>query len=90
MSAYTQQQVRRLRLPRIRDLRARVASSISRVARKMYAPHKGAIENLMSVPLTVLGTASIDFAAFHISHGWGWLILGVSLIILEAIIANEQ
>ena len=47
------------------------------------------IANLKAIPLTVAGTACMDFAAFHIAHGWGWLATGVSLVIIEHLIADE-
>ena len=52
-------------------------------------PHKAALANLLHMPLTVAGVACADFAAFHISHGWGFLVTGVSLIVLEHLIADE-
>lgn len=54
------------------------------------APHKVSLRNLVAMPLTVLGYASIDFAAFHLAHGWGWLVTGLSLILLEHQIADED
>lgn len=42
------------------------------------------------MPLTVAGVGCIDFAAYHLSHGWGWLATGLSLVVLEHIIADEQ
>lgn len=45
---------------------------------------------LADSPMTVLGTAGIDFAAFHISHGVGWLVTGISLVVLEYLIAPED
>ena len=53
-------------------------------------PHKAALANLLHMPLTVAGVSVIDFAAFHISHGWGFLVTGVSLIVLEHLIADEN
>lgn len=56
---------------------------------KAITPHKAALGNLASIPLTVLGAASIDYAAFHLAHGWGWLVTGISLVLLEHAIADE-
>ena len=59
-------------------------------AGKAVTPHKAALGNLASMPLTALGAACIDFAAFHVGHGWGWLITGLSLVVLEHLIADED
>jgi len=52
-------------------------------------PHKASLARLWDIPLTVLGVAGIDFAAFHAGHGWGWLVTGVSLVVVENMIADE-
>lgn len=57
---------------------------------RLVAPHKNSLRNLASIPLTAAGTGFIDFAAFHISHGWGWLVTGISLVIVEHIIADGE
>lgn len=59
------------------------------VAKGAFTPHRAALGNLASMPLTVAGVGCIDFAAWHISHGIGWLCLGLSLIVLEHLIADE-
>lgn len=66
------------RLRQLKDAAARLA----RRARPATA-------NLVSMPLFAAGLACIDFAAFHLAHGWGWLATGVSLIVLELAIADE-
>ena len=53
-------------------------------------PHKASLARLTEIPLTVIGTAGIDFAAFHIAHGWGWLATGVSLIVVEHLISDPE
>lgn len=40
------------------------------------------------MPLALLGTACIDFAAFH-WHVLGWLVTGVSLWLIEHMIADD-
>jgi hypothetical protein len=42
------------------------------------------------MPLAVAGTGFIDFAAFHVNHGVGWLVLGVSLWIVEHLVADDD
>jgi apolipoprotein N-acyltransferase len=79
------------------DLSARVKGAFLAVfaivalcAVKASTPHKAAVARLADIPLTCLGIAAIDFAAFHVAHGWGWLVLGISLIIVEHLIADDD
>jgi hypothetical protein len=55
----------------------------------LFAQHKASLKRLTEMPLTVLGTGAIDFAGFHLAHGWGWLLLGVSLLIVERMISDS-
>lgn len=57
---------------------------------KAVTPHRAALANLRAIPLTVAGTGSVDFAAFHYIHMIGWAVLGVSLVVLEHLIADEK
>ena len=59
------------------------------LAGQLVRPAKPVLANAAKVPLHIAGLASIDFAAFHVAHGWGWLVTGVSLIWLEHVIADE-
>lgn len=81
------------RLPgasRIRGLATAACRSIAATAASAVKPHKAALANLRSMPLTVAGTGCVDYAAFHIAaHGWGWLVTGLSLVVLELVIADE-
>jgi hypothetical protein len=56
----------------------------------VLSPPKGILSRLLEIPLTTLGVAGIDFSAFHVSHGFGWLITGISLIVLEYMIAVDS
>lgn len=51
-------------------------------------PPKSMVRKLLDIPFTTLGIACVDFAAFHLPHGWGWLVTGVSLIVLEFMVAE--
>lgn len=62
---------------------------VARQAVAVARPHRGAVENLKRMPLFLVGLGSIDFAAFHVAHGWGWLVTGISLIIAEHAAADE-
>lgn len=73
-------------------LRERVRSAARWTARQAASiahPHRGALANLRQMPLFLGGLASMDFAAFHLAHGWGWLATGISLIIAEHAAADE-
>ena len=73
---------------------ARFAAVVQRsaisVARAALAPHRASLKRLNDSPLTVAGTGIGDFAGFHISHGWGFAITAVSLILLEHLIADAD
>lgn len=66
-----------------------LVGTLAALGLRVVTPHKASLRNLASMPLTVLGFASIDFAAFHLAHGWGWLVTGLSLILLEHLIADD-
>lgn len=70
--------------------RLRVAGRfVAKIAIRVVSPHREALSNLVHMPLFLVGGASIDFAAFHVSHGCGWLVTGISLIVAELAAANE-
>lgn len=60
----------------------------TRAAARALKPHRNALTNLAHMPLSLAGLASVDFAAFHLGHGWGWLATGASLIIAELAAAD--
>lgn len=73
-------------------LRERLQSAArwgARQAGAVVRPHRGALANLRQMPMFLAGLASMDFAAFHLAHGWGWLATGISLIIAEHAAADE-
>jgi hypothetical protein len=73
-----------------RTARSRVAGQLRKAWRSRFLrPAKPVLANLASVPLTVAGLGCADFAAFHLAHGWGWLVTGASLMWLEHVIADE-
>lgn len=57
---------------------------------RLVSPHKNSLRNLSQIPLTATGVGFMDFAAFHLAHGWGWLVTGISLVIVEHIIADGE
>lgn len=60
------------------------------VASAVLTPHKASVKRLAEMPLSVLGTGGIDFSAFHVNHGVGFLVLGVSLWVIEHLIADVE
>lgn len=47
------------------------------------------LKNMQSIPLTIAGIGFIDCSAFFIATGVGLFVIGVSLIVLEYLIADE-
>ena len=78
--------------PRVRvaALLAVIGVTLATVAGNAVSPHKASLARLADIPLTVLGVAAIDFASFHYVHMIGWLMTGVSLVILEHLIADPD
>jgi hypothetical protein len=72
-----------------RGLKALV-NGVKRGVAAAIRPHSASLKRLTEMPLTVIGTSGIDFAAFHIAHGWGWLATGVSLLIVEQMISDPE
>ena len=77
-------------MKRFADAATAVAGTVVNVTVKALSPHKASVKRLAEMPLSVLGTASIDFAGFHLAHGWGWLLLGASLFVLESMISDDN
>jgi hypothetical protein len=65
------------------------AGTVKRAVTVALTPHKASLKRLADMPLSVAGTGGIDFAAFHIGHGWGWLVLGASLWLIEHLISDD-
>lgn len=68
-------------------------SAVMTHARKFFAkilsPARPALLNLVSIPLTVAGIGFIDTGVFIASTVAGWIVTGVSLLVLEHMIADE-
>jgi hypothetical protein len=75
---------------KLRQLAGPIASVVAFVVTSGIKPHKASLKRLADMPLTVVGTGAVDFAAFHVAHGWGWLVTGVSLMVLEHLIADSE
>lgn len=80
---------RRRALPGKTAVLSTVFAAIVLFGKRAIAPHKASLANLASIPMTLIGTACIDFAAFHLAHGWGWFVTGISFILIEHIVSDE-
>lgn len=76
--------------PAARRIGSLVAGVLLAAVRVVAAPHKASLARLWDMPLTVIGTGLVDFAAFHVAHGWGWLVTGVSLAVVEHLISDDR
>lgn len=66
----------------LRDLR----SLFERVTRAAHAP----LKNLLAVPLTTLGVVAFDIGVFQWSARVGWMVTGITAVLLEHVIADED
>lgn len=67
----------------------RAGAAVTALVRQTVKPHRLAVAKLAEMPLFLLGTSGVDFAAFHLNHGVGWLVTGLSLILIEHLAADE-
>ena len=51
---------------------------------------RAVFSNLLQIPFTCIGMICINVGFFHIIHEWGWVTSGITLIILEAMIADKD
>ena len=52
-------------------------------------PGRVVLASVASVPLTTIGLACIDYGVFLASQVAGFIVTGISLILLEHVIADE-
>lgn len=77
------------RLSRLSTVVGLFATAVLVFGKRAIEPHKASLRNLQQIPLTVMGIASIDFSTFQLGQFWGFLATGLSLIVLEHLIADE-
>lgn len=78
-------------LPARRALRLRQrAKQAASKALGLLRPARPVAVNLLASPLTVAGLACADIGVFTASVTAGWIITGLSLFVLEHVIADEQ
>ena len=76
-------------LPQPADLRRTARRLLARLER-LIRPAKAPLRNLAAIPLTALGVLAFDAGVFQWSARVGWMVTGLSLIILEHVIADEE
>ena len=76
------------RVPAQDSVRSRAGKSTGKVL-GWLRPGKAALASLLSVPLTAIGLACIDYGVFLASQVAGFIVTGISLILLEHVIADE-
>lgn len=68
----------------------RLVSGLRAMAVRLVQPHRAALGNLASMPLTVTGVGCIDCGVFLASTIAGWIVTGLSLVLVEHLIADES
>lgn len=70
-------------------LRRAVRDVSNRIGRRLR-PVRVPLRNLASCPLFTVGVLVFDYGVYQWSHRVGWMVGGVSLMILEHVIADEE
>jgi len=63
---------------------------IASAAAKAVSPHKASLVRLTEIPLTVMGAGCIDAAAFVGNLIAGLVVTGITLVLLEHVIADDD
>lgn len=58
--------------------------------KRLASPRSASVANLRKMPFTVAGFSCIDTGVFTASTVAGWIVTGLSLIVLEYMIADES
>lgn len=66
-----------------------LAGTLTLLGARAIAPHKASLRNLMDIPLTVIGLGCVDTGVFQWSTAVGWVVTGLSLVLLEHMIADD-
>lgn len=66
-----------------------VLTATAAAVKRAVRPHTAPLVNLAKMPLTVTGLGCIDAGVFTASDVAGWIVTGISLIVLEYAIADE-
>jgi len=74
----------------VRMVFANLTAALAMTTYFILAPQRARLNAAKKIPLTVAGYLAIAFAAFHWTHGFGWLVTGVLLILLESRLAGVE
>jgi hypothetical protein len=75
--------------PRLRQRASSVGVWIAAAAGRLLCPVKPVLRNLASIPFTVAGWACIDVGVFQAGTVAGFIVTGVTLMVLEHQIADQ-
>jgi hypothetical protein len=56
----------------------------------MFGRHAMSVNRLFDIPLTIVGFGCIDSASFNITTWFGLVVTGISLFIIERMIADDD
>lgn len=68
----------------------RAVSVLGKAAASILRPHKASLVRLTDIPLTVAGLGCVDAGVFTASTIAGWIVTGLSLVVLEHLIADPE
>lgn len=74
---------------RVTAFLASLAGTLTLLGARAIAPHKASLRNLANIPLTVAGLGCVDTGVFQWSIALGWVVTGLSLVLLEHMIADD-
>lgn len=66
-----------------------VLTAVVAGAKRLASPRSASLANLRKMPFTVAGLGCIDMGVFTASTVAGWIVTGLSLMLLEYMIADE-
>lgn len=75
---------------RLTRLRRAITGAATNAVRATLTPHKASLKRLADIPLTLAGVGFADTAAWQGPHWVGWLVTGLSLVLVEHLIADDD
>ncbi|HYS41937.1 MAG TPA: hypothetical protein VEO01_40485 [Pseudonocardiaceae bacterium] len=67
-----------------------LANTTKTIAAAAVTPHRAALSRVRDMPLSLTGTALIDWASFHVNTGVGLLATGLSLWLVEHLLSDND
>ena len=81
---------RKVRSRRFAAVASVVSAAVVAGIHRLVKPKSASVANLRAIPLTVAGLACIDTGVFIASTVAGWIVTGLTLIVLEYMISDES